>query len=399
MQNRQNRKGNRKGGNRKDRKGDRLLFVKQTKVIVPVVASWDVSGRKQIRIEGFETVEIIGMEGDAIRAKVIGSAEETLYTYDNNGNLIGTEDSKGKTVLEYDYENRLTKLTKPDGTWTRFTYDPFGRRYSKETSDGQKEIYIYDGLHIIEVYDGNTMQLKSSFVHSDVIDEALFGSIQGQDVYYHQDGLNSVKALTDGGGNEMARYDYDAWGNLTTTLPSIANPFTYTGREWDKETGLYYYRARYYDAKVGRFVTKDPIGFAGGINQFVYVGNNPVNFIDPWGLQSSDPDKGQWGPLTNALWDFWKNYSNMRKANTIGADQYFHCMANCQAAKEGPVGKGVAEIISEGRELFDEYIKGDPRSACDKDRAANRRGREGDLTKPCKQVCAPLRPRGLDPKY
>ena len=93
-------------------------------MIVPVVASWDVSGRKQIRIEGFETVEIIGMEGDAIRAKVIGSAEETLYTYDNNGNLIGTEDSKGKTVLEYDYENRLTKLTKPDGTWTRFTYDP-----------------------------------------------------------------------------------------------------------------------------------------------------------------------------------------------------------------------------------------------------------------------------------
>ena len=134
------------------------------------------------------------------------------------------------------------------------------------------------------MYDGNTMQPKSSFVHSDIIDEVLYGNIQGQDMYYHQDGLNSVKALTDGGGNEMARYDYDAWGNLTTTLPSIANPFTYTGREWDKETGLYYYRARYYDPKVGRFISKDPIGLAGGINLYSYVGNNPVNWIDPLGL-------------------------------------------------------------------------------------------------------------------
>ena len=77
----------------------------------------------------------------------------------------------------------------------RFTYDPFGRRYSKETSEGQKEIYLYDGLHIIEVYDGNTMALKSSFVHSDVIDEVFFGTIQGQDLYYHQDGLNSREGV------------------------------------------------------------------------------------------------------------------------------------------------------------------------------------------------------------
>ena len=213
---------------------------------------------------------------------MIGSAEETKYSYDNNGNLIGTEDSKGKTVLEYDYENRLVKFTKPDGTWTQFTYDPFGRRYSKETSDGQKEIYLYDGLHIIEVYDGNTMALKSSFVHSDVIDEALFGTIQGQDLYYHQDGLNSVKALTDISGNIIVNYDYDAWGNPVGTMPSIANPFTYTGREYDKETGMYYYRARYYDPKVGRFISKDPI--KDGINFYSYVGNNPVNYTDPMGL-------------------------------------------------------------------------------------------------------------------
>jgi RHS repeat-associated protein len=62
-----------------------------------------------------------------------------------------------------------------------------------------------------------------------------------------------------------------------------------TGREFDKETGLYYYRARYYDPMEGRFITKDPIGFIGGINLYIYVQNNPVNIIDPLGLQGFDP--------------------------------------------------------------------------------------------------------------
>ena len=136
------------------------------------------------------------------------------------------------------------------------------------------------------MYNGNTMALKSSFVHSDVIDEVLYGNIQGKDVYYHQDGLNSVKKLTDGTGTIIGIYDYDAWGNPIGTLPAIANPFTYTGREWDKEIGMYYYRARYYDAKVGRFISPDPIGFAGGdVNLYSYVNNRPTMFIDPLGLK------------------------------------------------------------------------------------------------------------------
>jgi RHS repeat-associated protein len=70
-----------------------------------------------------------------------------------------------------------------------------------------------------------------------------------------------------------------------TQTGTLSQPYTYTGREWDKETGLYYYRARYYDPMVGRFISKDPIGFAGGdVNLYGYVQNNPVNWIDPFGL-------------------------------------------------------------------------------------------------------------------
>jgi RHS repeat-associated protein len=78
-------------------------------------------------------------------------------------------------------------------------------------------------------------------------------------------------------------YSYDSFG---TAKPSRAfvNSYTYAGREWDKETGLHYYRARYYDPMEGRFIQKDPIGFKGGINLYSYVQNNPLNYRDPFGF-------------------------------------------------------------------------------------------------------------------
>ena len=137
------------------------------------------------------------------------------------------------------------------------------------------------------------------------------------------------------------------------------------------------------------------MGEMGGINLYGFVSNDPVNKIDLWGLA----DTGEYGPIVNAIGHFLDNYSNMRDANTIGADKYFHCMANCQAAKEGPVGKEIAEIISECREQIDEKVKGDSRSDCDADRKANDCGRQPNNGTPCSQTCASFRPNGLNPKY
>ena len=99
----------------------------------------------------------------------------------------------------------------------------------------------------------------------------------------------------------MQSYTYDAYGNIQSQSGTVRQPFTFTGREFDTETGLYFYRARMYDANVGRFTQKDPIGFKGGdvnlrryvdsvgkplldVNLYRYTGNDPINYIDPWGL-------------------------------------------------------------------------------------------------------------------
>ena len=106
---------------------------------------------------------------------------------------------------------------------------------------------------------------------------------------YHADGLGSVVALTDNRGRIAQKYEYDSFGNQKNADIDIVQPFTYTGREWDKETGLYYYRARYYDPMEGRFIQKDPIGFNGGINLYNYVEANPTNYTDPFGLDPVIP--------------------------------------------------------------------------------------------------------------
>jgi len=102
--------------------------------------------------------------------------------------------------------------------------------------------------------------------------------------YYHADALGSVIALTDENGALKTQYTYDPFGNVTISGETSDNPFQYTGRENDG-TGLYYYRARYYSPELQRFISEDPIGLLGGdVNFYFYVGNNPLKWVDPYGL-------------------------------------------------------------------------------------------------------------------
>ena len=101
---------------------------------------------------------------------------------------------------------------------------------------------------------------------------------------YLADHLGSTRALVSTGGVILGTITYDSFGKPLETTGTIDTRFLYTGRDYDADTELYYYRARWYDPQARRFISEDPIGLDGGINLYAYVGNNPINKIDPWGL-------------------------------------------------------------------------------------------------------------------
>ncbi len=280
--------------------------------------------------------------------------------YDPNGNLIkktGTLQGKPATVTNYAYddENRLIYVKIQQGDKIKevsFTYDPFGRRTSLALERDDFAInllikptypqitnYVYDEQNIIAEYDQNNKQI-ATYIHGPNIDEPLAAEIRNNRIYYHADGLGSITAITNHMGMTVQKYDYDAFGNIKfTPFPQwIKQPYMFTAREFDTETGLYYYRARYYDAKAGRFVTRDPIGFEGGdVNLYAYVKNNSVNLVDPMGTTCGSwwndwavPDAPGGHDFTNCCQKHDDCYAGKNnqcyKSKQQCDDEFFKCM-------------------------------------------------------------------------
>ena len=213
------------------------------------------------------------------------SREGVPCTYDANGNTTGKTNGSGTTGYNWDFENRLTSVTLPGtGGTVSFKYDPFGRRIEK-TSPSGSTIYVYDGDNIIEELTASG-GLGERYTYGQGLDEPLVGQRNPKIFYYEADGLGSVTSLTDPTGAVAATYTYDSFGFMTASTGSATNWFRYTARQFDSETALYYYRERYYDPTVGRFLSEDRIGFSAGIDFYTYVGNRPLNFRDPSGQQS-----------------------------------------------------------------------------------------------------------------
>ncbi len=272
------------------------------------------------------------------------------YTHDNNGNMIGKfPKAVGQDKFQYLYTslNQLKEVRVFDSNNNQkrsvsFAYDPQGRRLSKKLVDFQnssksfERFYVYDGPNIIAEYN-SLGALLATHTHSPLSDDDILGSeISSEGVssglaqspgkyYYLKDQLGSVDDIVNSTGNIIQHYDYSSFGKIVSiknaggadisSSPLIGTSFSFTGREFDQETGLYFYRARTYDPGIGRFLQVDPdpgkIALPVTlINKYTYVGNSPHFYTDPSG-QNFFSDIADFGHRFIA--DFGKNFDGLIK--------------------------------------------------------------------------------------
>ena len=215
-----------------------------------------------------------------------GSATGPLLatlTYDADGNLKTRSDT-GLTFT-YDALNRLTQATQSGQPTQVYGYDDEGRRIQK-TVGGTATNYSYSGQNLIAEYASTWGSPSAQYTNGPMIDNVISRITPTATQYFHQDGLNSVMAATNNSGGTDATQRFDAWGNKVASTGTTPH-YGYTGREPD-ETGLIYYRARYYDPTLGRFTQRDPIGLGGGMNRYRYVYDNPLGWVDPSGTAPGD---------------------------------------------------------------------------------------------------------------
>lgn len=215
------------------------------------------------------------------RVVAVGS---DAYAYDANGNLTSKTDAAGAWQYFWDYENRLVSVWRPDGLVVNYKYDALGRRVETSRSAGGWTRYSYDRAEVAldRSSDGGTVE----YTNGPGPDEKLSQRAGGLNpLYFVRDHLDSTRALTDGGGNVVEADSYDSFGGAAG---SALTRYGYAGRERDADTGLYLYRARWYDPQVGRFISEDPAGLEGGVNLYAYVSNSPLRYRDPNGRTGQD---------------------------------------------------------------------------------------------------------------
>ena len=227
------------------------------------------------------------------------SVDSAAMIWDGNGNLLST--GAGAQTFTHDAENRMLTAA-GGGIASAYLYDPTGRRTVKtvQTPDLATTRFLDEGPNEIGEYT-QFGGLIRRFIPGAAIDEYVAMEMPGTDVgqpgaktFFHTDRQGSIIAMADStGALAEGPYMYDAYGNCFTgsascaPLPTTTEPFRFTGQRFDPETGLYFYRARYYHPGIGRFAETDPVGYGPDVNWYNAFGNDPTDKTDPTGL--ADP--------------------------------------------------------------------------------------------------------------
>jgi RHS repeat-associated protein len=216
----------------------------------------------------------------------------TTYSYNGDGCLT----SDGVLTLGYDTEDHLTSASKT-GTSVSYVYDGFHRQAQKSATIGgttAKSRYIYSGWQRIADYDGTAGTLQNRYVYADGLDEPLMQvSSAGVVTYLHANAQGSVIGVSNSAG---AVTNKNVYGTFGETSALAGTTFGFTSQRYDSDTGLYYYKNRYYSPTIGRFLQPDPAGYVAGLNLYSYVNNSPCIYTDPFGLTPvGDTASGQSG--------------------------------------------------------------------------------------------------------
>lgn len=290
----------------------------------------------------------------AILQAFVYDADGNMITRCSGGTVTGTSTScTGQKVIHYkwDARNRLTSVSGLQGTDT-YQYDPF--KYRIETVDSRGVMHDYlEGEHLEARY-ASGGQLAASYFRGVATDEIVNGYLydgagKGTNVTFHHDALTNVVGLSSADGKVLETTQYGAFGDeLADDLNAVfpTNDLKYTGRAASPDTGLYYYRARYYDPSLGRFISEDPTGFGGGINFYVYAGDDPVDANDPTGKFFGFDNLG--GAIISAGVDLVAQYAEARSA---GRAFHWNWKRTAAAAGAGFLTDGVSSLVARGAEL------------------------------------------------
>ncbi len=247
-------------------------------------------------LDAMSNWDAVSEDGSAITGTANNLNQYTSFDgvtplYDLNGNVI----DDGQNTYTYDALDRLVGVVeKSSGTpLAVYAYDAMGRRISKTTA-AEVISYVYDqGQRIIEEIVGGTTQAQ--YIYGLNANQTL-AMKRGSTLYYYvADARGSTAQLLDAGGTLVEQYEYDPYGVTSffaadgspISETAVGNTVLFTGQRWESETGLYNYRARFYNPEWGRFLSRDPLGFRDSMNLYEYVVSNPINRIDPTGMKGT----------------------------------------------------------------------------------------------------------------